>query len=47
MTKKKNVEASGFEEVAPTKTTVYEIQVVGLDGVTIFKKQTNLLAELN
>ena len=36
------VDVSGNEEVAPTKTMVYEIQVVGLDGVTIFKKQVTL-----
>lgn len=36
------IDISGKEEVAPTKTTVYEIQVVGLDGVTIFKKQVTL-----
>lgn len=36
------VDVSGVEEVAPTKTTVYEMQVVGLDEITVFKKQVTL-----
>ena len=36
------IDVSGNEEVAPAKTTVYEIHVVGLDGITVFKKQVTL-----
>ena len=36
------IDVSGNEEVAPAKTTVYEIHVVGLDGITVFKKLVTL-----
>lgn len=36
------IDISGNEEVAPTETTVYEIQVVGLDEKTIFSKKITL-----